>query len=471
MAGESAKNVDGVGSAANLMIEALDKASNELDKTVTSSVEQLNAFNDALEKNFAGRLNKLAEKALTVVDSSVEDLVVRKEDFAERLADLERAEIEAVVLAARDVYQQLTLRARQATESVSRVVEEQMTQLRTLTENPQAELIDLSHKQIEQVNNFIQSGKSKIESQEGDCEKTISSRIQIFDEKVQEVVADGKKKLDEKLQGYHQEFEEKIADVMDRLSKLVTTTIKELEDRTTDSGKSVASFSQSAQTKLSDRIASWQGDLSGISDEYQTTLNKEKGSFEELHAIKLAQKVAEVKDEINKIAQETAAKLTASHKLFYSSLKRLEKKYYDRLERLLSRFETALSQESRLTTGANAYRPQSSHELREILRARLQARGAEMVREFRRQVEQFESEYSRATAGSNERLETIRATTIDLLEKQVKSMSMEIGRIVRGFRNELSGFNSQLDQIDDAGHAAALAVKAYRNAMLSFGSD
>ncbi len=35
MAGESANKADGLGSAANLMIEALDRASLELDKSVT----------------------------------------------------------------------------------------------------------------------------------------------------------------------------------------------------------------------------------------------------------------------------------------------------------------------------------------------------------------------------------------------------------------------------------------------------
>lgn len=471
MAEDSISKASGLGSAANLMIEALDKASSELDKTVTSSIEQLNIFNENLEKSFANRLGKLAEKAVGAVDSSVEDLVIRKEDFAERLADLERSEIETVVLAAREVRQQLTTRAQQATEAVSRLIDEQMNQLRAMTDKPEIKLVDLSQSRIQEVGSLVEDGKKKIETQESEYEKQISNRVQTFDEKVQGVVSNGKRELEEKLETYHQDFEEKIADVMDRLSKLVNVTVKDLEDKTRAGSDAVGKFSDAAQEKLSDHVEEWQRGLSSVSEEYQGTLTKDKDLSEELHTVKLAQKVAEVKEEINKIAQDASTKLNASHKLFYSSLKRLEKKYYDRLERLFSRFETALSQESRLTTGANAYRPQSNHELREILRARLQARGVEIVKGFRRQVEQFESEYSRASAGSHERLETVRATTIDQLEKQVRSMSMEIGRVLRSFRNELGEASAQLPQIDDAGHAAALAVRAYRNATLSFGSD
>jgi chaperonin cofactor prefoldin len=471
MADENASKANGLGSAATLMIEALDKASAELDKTVTSSIEQLNIFNETLEKSFSNRLHKLAEKAVGAVDSSVEDLVIRKEDFAERLADLERAEIETVVLAAREVRQQLSTRAQQATDAVSRLIEEQMTQLRGLTERPEIKLVEMSQTRIQEVGALVQDGKGKIEAQESEYEKQISNRVQTFDEKVQGVVSDGKRELEEKLETYHQDFEEKIADVMDRLSKLVTVTIKDLEEKTNAGSDAVLKFSVSAQNNLSTHVDDWQDTLSSVSQQYQKALSNDKNLSEELHSVKLTQKVVEVKEEINKIAQDASTKLTASHKLFYSSLKRLEKKYYDRLERLFARFETALSQESRLTTGANAYRPQSNHELREILRARLQARGVEIVKGFRRQVEQFESEYSRASAGSHERLETVRATTIDQLEKQVRSMSMELGRVLRSFRNELGESSAQLPQIDDAGHAAALAVRAYRNAMLSFGTD
>ncbi len=179
----------------------------------------------------------------------------------------------------------------------------------------------------------MQAGKSKIEIQESDYEKQISSRVQTFDEKVQAVVAEGKQRLEDKLQTYHQGFEEKIVDVMDRLTKLVNVTIQDLDEKAKAGGKTVSQFGDSAHQNLAQNVDGWQNGISEIGKEYQSTLTKDRQSFEELHAVKLTQKVTEVKDEINKIAQEAHTKLNASHKLFYSSLKRLEKKYYERLER------------------------------------------------------------------------------------------------------------------------------------------
>ena len=46
-------------------------------------------------------------------------------------------------------------------------------------------------------------------------------------------------------------------------------------------------------------------------------------------------------------------------------------------------------------------------------------------------------------------------------------MNTEVERALRGFRVELAQFNLQLPQIKDAGHAAALAVMAYKRARMS----
>ena len=45
--------------------------------------------------------------------------------------------------------------------------------------------------------------------------------------------------------------------------------------------------------------------------------------------------------------------------------------------------------------------------MREMLHARLQARGAEILKTFQRTVDQLESDYTRTSGGSNERLETV----------------------------------------------------------------
>jgi hypothetical protein len=460
-----------IGSATHLMIEALEKASTELEKTVRASIEQLSAFNDLIEKNFHSQLSKLAERSAGSVDSNVEDLVIRKEDFSERLKELERTEVETIASGAREVRQQLALRSQQVTEAISQIVDEQLGQLRSLIENPQAHFVEFGSSQVDSAKNFGTAKHTQIQSQCDDHEKHLTALSQMLDQRVQDVLNEGKRKVDDNLEKHQKEFEEKIGMVIDRLSSLVSMTIGELEEQLKTSSDSVTEFSTTARKRLSGRVDKWQTDMSMTADDCHSRLASDKQSYEEMHAKKLDRKVAEVKDEINGISQEAVAKLGASHKLFHSSLKRLEKKYYDRIDRLFARFEAAVAQESRLPAGASAYRSQATHELRDVLHARLKARGTEIVKAFRRQVEQIDHEYSRLSSESQERVESLRASTLETMDKQARTVQMEIERTLRGFKTAMASENTRLPEIEDAGRAAALAVMAYRSAMLSFGSD
>ena len=114
---------------------------------------------------------------------------------------------------------------------------------------------------------------------------------------------------------------------------------------------------------------------------------------------------------------------------------------------------------------------ETRHELNELLNTRLKARGLEIVKALKRQVELFDLEHARFAAGCGERIETVHGASKDSLEQQLKTMNAEIERMMRAFKVELSQLNLQLPQIKDAGHAAALAVLAYKRARLSFGTD
>lgn len=50
-------------------------------------------------------------------------------------------------------------------------------------------------------------------------------------------------------------------------------------------------------------------------------------------------------------------------------------------------------------------------------------------------------------------------------------MRADLERITRNFHSELSDLNLKLPVIEESGRAAALAVMAYKSAMLSLGND
>jgi predicted nucleotidyltransferase len=97
-----------------MMAEALDKASQELDKTVAACVEQLQSFHSNVEKSLANQLKKLLDQSKTFADSSFEDLSTHREELIDRLLEFERSEIETMISAARDVRQHVSSRAQRA---------------------------------------------------------------------------------------------------------------------------------------------------------------------------------------------------------------------------------------------------------------------------------------------------------------------------------------------------------------------
>jgi hypothetical protein len=149
----------------------------------------------------------------------------------------------------------------------------------------------------------------------------------------------------------------------------------------------------------------------------------------------------------------------------------VEGKLSDEIDRLFIKFEAALAQESKINLMVSGNRLSANPEVIDKLNNRLRSHGAEVIKTFRRQVEQTETEFARSSAGSNERIESIRLSSVESLEKQVRIMRSDLERITRNFHNELSELNLKTPIIEESGRAAALAVMAYKSAMLSLEND
>ncbi|MGH9552228.1 MAG: hypothetical protein ACRD3W_22775, partial [Terriglobales bacterium] len=331
---------------------ALDKASQELEKTVKACVDQLQSFNESLEKSLNTQLQKLVEQSKNFVDANIEDLSTHREELIDRLMEFERSEIETMVSAARDVRQQVTARAQQASDSISRLVEEQVAELRTLIENPEANFKDFSTINTRTLERNTHSGKDKVAKDQIECEQRLTQKAQELETSVQAVVTDSKKGIEDTLEKFNQEMEKKISNVLNQLSDVVDKTLAELETGAGDGAKRIDESVGGGTARLTEHLEKWKKDCQTLRENFESAINQDSETADKTHSTKLERKVGEVKDEINQIAQDANAKITASHKLFFSSLKRLEKKYNDRLERLMSRFEAALAEEVKLTSGS-----------------------------------------------------------------------------------------------------------------------
>ncbi|MCC7531538.1 MAG: hypothetical protein IT342_23750 [Candidatus Melainabacteria bacterium] len=468
MSSEESGKSENFGSAAHLMIEALEKASKELEETVEACLAQVREHSDGLEKALAGRLKKFFEQSGNSLDGHVDDLSNKKEEFIERLMEFERTELETLTATAKEIRQQVNAKAQQATDSINRLVEEQVAELKAFMNEPKPVLHEIVDARLEVVKEIGRASKDKIEESESGLEKVISERAEEFDRGILAVVEESKRVVEDKLDEHNRQFEAKINSVITNLTDAVTQAGDDLKDRAHEGRQKVDAASEKGRDRLFAHLKEFSRALEEIQSSFSEQLLTDREVQEGVHKTKLDRKAQEVREEIEHIAGDASTKIAASHKLFYSSLKRLEKKYFDRMDRLFSRYESALAQEGNLASGT---KPQATSELRTLLASRLQARGDEVIKSFQRHVEQIESEYSRSSAGYHDRIENIKNNAVEAMEKQVKMMNQEMDRVTRNFNNGMSDLNIELPQISERGQAAALAVKAYRSAMLSLEGD
>lgn len=457
--------------ATQLMLGALDRAGVELDRTLKELIEQLNIFNSSVERTLSNQLKKVIEHANSAVDYDLDNLLVHKDGIADQLIQFEESEASMLIATGRDMRLQLNQKALEASDYISKMVAEQILELRSLVDNPEHHLVELAHNNVDELKESSIESQSRIEGREAALEQELSNTAQELEKKIQDLVTSAKNDNDNKLESSTHGFEEKIEEMRNHLSNAVSEAGNALETNVQNGTRAIQTANDAGKSKLRGHLFQWRKELDEMSKEFNANLSHSRQLAESGHTKMMERKVAEVKDEMRHIAHDANTKVASTHKAFSSSLKRLERKYQDRLERLLSRFESALAQEFALTAGTSAHPLQLSHEFRELLHARLKARGSDISKAFQRQVEQVESEFIRFSAGSSEKIENIRSAATEAADKQVRTLKTELERATRNLNSELPELNSQLAQIDEAGKAAALSVMAYRSAMLSFGND
>ncbi len=458
MASQPPTTSDNFGSAQDLMNEALEKASVDLERMVKATVENLTSFSQTLESSFEVQLQRVVEQSQNIIDSNIDDLVTHREELVEKLADFERSEMITLTSAAREVRQQVIQRAEAASEAIIKLINEQMTQLRMLADFSEDRFSPFIEDHADAIKKLTTEGQAKIHAEEIEIEKILTDKVADLDNVVQEAITAAKSSIEKCLKDHNVEMEKKIDFVLNQLDEVVASTMGDIETTAANGLQSLEDANNSGKERLIGTLKQWKEDCTEISVILRENLTAEARTSQKMHSSRLDHKVGEVKDEINQISQNAGTKLVASHKLFSSSLKRLEKRYNDRLDRLLSKFEAALAEEAKLPQSSVQY----AQELRDTLHSKLQARAKEIGKALQRQVDQFESEYSRYSSSSNERIDSIRTAAIESIDKQAKIMAGELERILRSFHNEMQELDLELPQIDEAGRAAALAVMAYR---------
>lgn len=473
MAEESsqANRSESFGSAANLMIEALEKASAELERTVTLCLDQLHAFSEGIDSSLALQLDKVIQQSEHLVDSHGNDLEAKRDETLDTISDLETAEVDRLMQGAAAIRRRFADKVLEATDILTEIMEEQLHDLASVIDAPSANLYEISRERIARVTELASSGKDRVETVSQSYENGMSDKAKTIDDSAQSVIESSKAEVDSHLALYSSQFDEKIDGVQKELGEIVEAASKDIRALALRGIKTIDETRMTNSQVLDEHISHWQRQLLAMKDRFKQGSFESQSRFIKDYSNEVEKKLLAAQDDINRIAFSAKSRMAVNQKLVHNSLRRVEGKLSDEIDRLFIKFEAALAQESKINLMVSGNRLSANPEVIDKLNSRLRAHGAEVIKTFRRQVEQTETEFARSSAGSNERIESIRLSSVESLEKQVRIMRSDLERITRNFHNELSELNLKTPIIEESGRAAALAVMAYKSAMLSLEND
>lgn len=452
-------------SAAQTMLEALDKAGAELSANVSDCIEQLSSFNFGLQKSLQDQLHQVNERFQSFVESNSEELEKHKETLIQHLEEFERSQIESVFSAGQGVRNSLSAHAEDLFANVSQQVEGELAALKARVDEAEQRMATESGSALPELKASAASGKNKLESTANACEEEVATKAKDLEQKLTELIDEWKVSI-----------ESKVSESQVRFNNQAQTAIREcdevlqggLETMAKQAGESSLALDQSVSAgilRFDQEFHDWKSQVNTLSEGFSNALaSKHKLSDEEATTL-LEGNMSQVTLEVASVCQEAGEKIQGLHQTFHNSLHKLEQDSLRQLEHLLSRYESELSENSRKFNSIAILHSRNATDLQEKLDAQLMSQGGEMLRTINKLAEQLEVDCLKASQGVKERIESIRESTLEALEKQVQLMKAHSDKAVKAYLDSLLELETNSAQIEQAGKAAAVTVMAYRSAI------
>lgn len=460
-------------SALNLWQEAVEKASVDLDKIVANSLAQLNKLGADLEESLKSQLAKASELSSLTVEANIEDLSLHRDDIKDQLSEFERQEIDKIYATASESRIKFN---KLIADAKNEILDQFANKIRELQEssdlaNPKEHFTKFAETQAPKIDKVISSARQNLDSQKTQSESSLSKKARELEEKVESLVASLKEQINSKLSTYDRDFDQKIGNVIQQLEDLLKESSAFAQEVITQGTSRIVQAEEIGSHFLEEHIESWAATVDSLKDSFEKQIFEAKEERKANHIKTLEYKVAEAKASINQMAESGNSNVASAHRKFFSTLKRLEKKYSDRVAKQMALLEQAIEEEKDLPLSMGGQTIQADDEFRKNLDTQLKVRGNELVKSIKKQVEQLEGEFKRSSSGSTERIESIRLQTVESLEKQVRIIRSELDRISKSFKSELTQLSTALPEIEERGKVAAMSVSAYLSSMLTLDSD
>jgi hypothetical protein len=455
-------------STAKLMLEALAKASAELEKSVTAFTEQLISFNEGVQKSLEEELRAINIRLESCLRSNLDELGHNKHLFMKRLLEAERAELDRLSDCGRQVRVVLSENAAGIEQKIEDFVNAQIQELKEFLEKPQAQIEDATA-----------DARLRLDQAKGETIATVSKRQQDFRKHLSDKVLE----LERNIKSETEKAREAIVAVSDFWSNSLKseresfcqnitafggTTIEEIENSDTNGNASLQETEEVDRAALEDVGDRWRQQVNQHADAFNRLIGGLSSVLKENYETKLSNVADQARQEINMLSEQAHEKIAATRNELEVELRELEKEYIHELEDTLRKLEAIVSGHANDKRNSTIARQHKSQKARDQMRAHLKRWGGSLVDSIKDAASDLENEFVRATDGFLVRIDSARASAIELLERESKLMQKDLERVLKEFQRELNEQEIQISKIENAGQDAVVTVIACRKAMLSF---
>jgi hypothetical protein len=462
---QPAENFD---STAKLMLEALAKASAELEKSVTAFTEQLISFNEGLQKTLDEELRSVNVRMENSIRGNLDELGHSKHVMVKKVLEAERAELDALAQAGRETRALLSQHALKIEEKIEEFINAQIAELKDFLEEPKRS-----------INTATENADEELRQKQQNISKDVNDRNEALRQRLSDKVAEMENYIKEETQNARDaiayaatESKDKLTSITDvnfgDLTKFFDDTLRDIDARDEEGVTQLDDAESQAKQSLRDVGEDWKSQISTHCDTFDKLLASLSAVLKENYETKLANANEQARQEIAQLSEQAHEKISATHSELEVELKDLEKDYIQQFENVLQKLETIVNEHANDKRNSGVARQHKAQKLRDQMHGHLKRFGSSLVDSVRDASGEFESEFNRATDGFHTRIEGARVSAIELLEREARLMQKDIERTMKEFQKELTELESQIGLIEKAGQDAALTVIACRKAVLSF---
>jgi hypothetical protein len=455
-------------STAKLMLEALAKASAELEKSVTAFTEQLLSFNEGLQKSLEEELRSVNARLEGCIKTNLDELGNNKHVMLKRLLEAEQEELVALSDVGKSVRRQISDHAGEVERRIESFMEEQIAELKDFLQQPETQInagadsagssLRSSHAALSVE---VKKTDSEVRRRLSDKVIEVESQIKAECERVKQSISIANDRSQQRLNSQREQIKSEIG-------KLASDSISEVNNRATEGTSLLAACEAQHKEALNEVGFRWKQQITDHCETFNKSLSNLSAVVKENYETALANASAQARQEINKLSDQAHEKISATRTELEVELRALQKEYVHHFESAVSKLESIVNERANDKKNSGVARQHKAQKLRDQMQTHLHRWGGELIDSVKDASQEFESEYNRSTDGFHSRIETARVAAVELLERESRLMQKDIERTLKDFQKDIEELEGELGRIEKAGQDAALTVIACRKAVLSF---